>query len=271
MANEPSILERGLVLHTDPSQRAPDNQKVLDRLALLVGLVAFGLPIALAIGATIGGSCFRDSISHFYHAQFLGSVFVGLLFFIGGFLIAYSGDHWLETWGSTIAGLCALGVALFPTAGGGCEIMETFLSRTFVEVANPTSASGVYTIVKETAEGESLFQLFGKASEYHFTAAAGVFIYLGLYCLVVLRRVIPERHGVGADMIATKRRRNKLYFWCAIAIFLCVALLGLRGTLGIDEVAWNLWNGTFFVETVALWAFALAWFTKGRIFESMND
>jgi hypothetical protein len=276
MAREPGLLERGLILNV-PQRAGPDtNQKVLDRMAFLVGLVAVGLPLVMIYGGTIGDSCFRDSISHFYYAQVYGAIFVGLLFFIGGFLIAYSGDHWLETWGSALAGVGAFGVAVFPTSGTGCELAQTFLSRVFVEVTNGPPL----TVGRATTEDQDFFALFGtdskwavlgEAADVHMIGAGVLFFYLGLYCIVVLRRVIPERHGTGAQMRLSKRRRNRVYALCGLAIWACVAVLGLKGPVLGDLTTWNYWNLTFWVELVALWAFGLAWLTKGRIFAKLND
>ena len=54
---------------------------VLPILLLLVfGIIGYGYMLS-----------FRQSISHYYYAQFLGTLFVGMLVFIGGFLIAYTG------------------------------------------------------------------------------------------------------------------------------------------------------------------------------------
>lgn len=274
MNPNPSFPERGPVLHLSKSRPVTDNQKILNRLALLVGLVSFGLPLVLIFGATIGGSCFRDSISHFYHAQFLGVMFTGLLFFIGGFLIAYSGTHPLETWGSSIAGVGAMGVALFPTTGSGCEpsgANEQYLSRVFAVVTNTGDKDAPYIAVEATNTDQSYFNLFGASADYHLVAAAIVFIYLGFFCLLVLRRVIPEIHGLGDTLVPTKRKRNRLYFWCGIVILACVAVLALKGPVLGDLDDWNSWNLTFWVEMLALWAFGLAWITKGRIFQRLND
>ncbi|GAA6136742.1 DUF998 domain-containing protein [Arenicella sp. 4NH20-0111] len=270
MSKKPNFMERGLVVQPNSKNLAPENQKVLDRLAALVGFVAISLPLIMIIGGTVGGSCFRDSISHFYHAQFLGGFFVGLLFFIGGFLLAYSGDHWMETIGSTIAGLGAFGVALFPTAGAGCEAQTSFLSRVFVNVSNKAD-NGVYEVTA-VEQGQRYFELFGAASEYHMIGAGIVFIYLGLFCIIVLRRVIPEKHGAGTNMVSTKRARNAVYFWCGVIILFSVAVLGLKGRVFDDDLVWwNSLNLTFWVELVALWAFGFAWIIKGRIFARLND
>lgn len=260
-----NALRAGPVLQSN-RQIATDTA-ILNRMAVLVGLVAFGLPVILWIGGNTPASCMRDSLSHFYYAPFLGGIFVGLLFFIGGFLIAYSGDTGLEDWGSNIAGLCAFGVALFPTANSGCGDVD-FVSRVFVSVM---TQNGEHHLDAITNGG--LFQLFGAASEWHKKAAAIVFIYLGLFCIVVLKRIIPDQHyDAAGNIIATKARRNGYYTYCGITIFVCVAALGLKQKLSVAHLQW--WDShdlTFYFESLALWAFGLAWFIKGRLFNRLND
>lgn len=266
MPDNASLLETGPVVHASPDVPQTQNE-ILNRLAFFVGCIAFGLPIVLFFGATVGGSCFRDSISHFYYAQFLGPIFVGLLFFIGGFLLAYSGEHPLEDRGSSIAGLGAFAVTLFPTTDTGCEALGTFKSRVFVEVTQGDP------LTLAAAQNQDFFDLFPGVGDYHMAGAGLLFVYLALFCLYVLRRIIPEQHIRDGRLIDSKRRRNRLYAWCGIIILACVAVLALKGPAGGDDFVawWNSLNLTFYVEAIALWAFGLAWFAKGRVFESLND
>lgn len=245
----------------------PDDGQIQKRLALLVGLVAFFLPIILWSGAVIFQSCFRDSLSHFYYAQFLGPIFVGLLVFIGGFLIALTGDHWLEDVGSAIAGVGAFLVAVFPTTGSGCEKPSAFLSRVFVTYTNGE------TPVIDAIPDRGFFKLFENVDNLHTWGAGILFAYLGLYCLVVLKRIIPARHICDDILIASKRRRNVVYSLCGLIILACVLILGYVGLRASPEFQrdWNADNLTFYVESAALWAFAMAWFTKGRRFTWLND
>lgn len=248
-------------------ERSEIDSTIQKRLAVLVGGVALGLPVVLALGAALTTICFRDSISHFYYSRYLGTVFVGCLVFIGGFLIAFSGESWLEDAGSTLAGIGACFVALFPTIGTGCEQPSTFMARAFVEVTQ-----GVPPMISETAS-HNLFRLFPDVAELHAWGAGVVFIYLGVYCLVVLRRIVPERHIRDGKLIETKRKRNRLYAICGLVIIGCVIVLGVvtafRGSP--FHVGWNELNLTFFVEATALWAFGIAWFAKGRQFAELND
>ncbi|MFA3918561.1 hypothetical protein [Ruegeria hyattellae] len=267
MAQAPSVLAKGTTTYFQPKNPNETDSTIQKRLAFLVGLVAFGLPVVLAAGAIFGGSCFRDSISHFYYAQFLGAIFVGLLIFIGGFLIAYTGEHWLEDLGSFIAGIGACFVAIFPTSGSGCEMPASFLSRVFATIQQATPPS------IPNPEGADLFILFAKAPDLHAYAAGTLFIYLGLYCMFVLRRVVPERHEVNNRLIPSKQRRNVLYAICGLTILFCVLVLGAVGFLGGENFLkdWNSINLTFVFETIALWAFGTAWFAKGRVFPKLND
>ncbi len=231
------------------------------RLATLVGLVALGLPVALLLTPYFGG-CFRDSISHHYYEPLFGPVFVGMLSFIGGFLIAYRGDHWAENFGASLAGLGAFGVAVLPTTGAGCEKIAGITSRVFV-AAQPDG-----TLMPDP----NAFTLFAGVENLHGISAAIVFGFLALFVGVVLRRVVPARHMVDGQIIPTKRKRNILYSICSLTIALCIAALGLKTLGGADFLAgWNLWNLTFWVETLALWAFAVAWLAKGRQFPALND
>ncbi len=259
------LLEPGPVLKPSPKVQQTQTE-ILNRLAFLVGCVAVGLPLILMFGATIGGSCFRHSISHFYYAQFLGPIFVGLLFFIGGFLLAYSGEHRLEDRGSTIAGLGAFILACLPTKDSGCDL-DTFFARVFVQVTNGDP------ITVAEAPDQGFFNHFDTTSDWHLVGAAVLFVYLGLFCLFVLKRILPDQHLENGRLIETKRRRNRLYSWCGITILACVAVIALKGWVGGEAFLrwWNGYNLTFFVESIALWAFGLAWFAKGRVFAPLND
>ena len=76
----------------------------------LIGVVAFFLGPIVNIKAGEDLS----SISASYYTGAI-DVFVGLLFFVSAFLCAYNGHTKLERLISTIAAICAIGIAIFPT------------------------------------------------------------------------------------------------------------------------------------------------------------
>jgi len=86
-------------------------------LRLLVGLIAFALPIVV----TLVSSTQLSSISASYHTE-ARDAFVGMLFVVSAFLWAYNGHSSAEAWASKIASLAAILVAIFPTS---CDICKT--------------------------------------------------------------------------------------------------------------------------------------------------
>ncbi|MBD9723957.1 hypothetical protein [Streptomyces caniscabiei] len=94
------------------------------RLRLGVGVIGVLLPLALPAGNWIaarldgrsGADAWPGSMSGAYHTS-TRDVFVGALCALGIFLIVYRFDRSNDILG-TVAGTCALGVALFPTAPG---------------------------------------------------------------------------------------------------------------------------------------------------------
>jgi hypothetical protein len=96
-----------------------------------LAIIAFCFPPWLVIGGLIFGPVkWQDSMSAYYHASNvpdpldhpeLGPMrnwFVGLLFGLGIIFYLYKGFTKLENWALNIAGIMALGVALFPMAWG---------------------------------------------------------------------------------------------------------------------------------------------------------
>jgi hypothetical protein len=79
-----------------------------------IGIIGVALPFVLIIGKIILESPgISGSISAYYYSV-MRDVFVGSLWAIAIFLICYRYDL-LDNIASTIAGCCAIGVALFPT------------------------------------------------------------------------------------------------------------------------------------------------------------
>ncbi|HMN21572.1 MAG TPA: hypothetical protein PKA16_09275 [Ottowia sp.] len=84
-------------------------------IKLIIGVIALGLaPLTSALSPTV-----IDSISAaYYEGGWAQSIFIGFLFAIAAFLLAYNGRSRRELVLSKLAAVAALGVALFPCACG---------------------------------------------------------------------------------------------------------------------------------------------------------
>lgn len=122
----------------DLSQQVALTYRML-RLGLAV--IAYGLPLLLAIGGSVFGHLpLASSMSAYYHASdslhpelgppgqgVMRNEFVGVLFAVSGFLLVYQGYSKLEDYALNLAAVLALGVALFPMpwpAGSGHYVLS---------------------------------------------------------------------------------------------------------------------------------------------------
>lgn len=245
----------------------PDYIQSQRKTATFVGLVAIGLPTVLAFGAILGEACFHDSMSHFYYTRFLGSAFIGGLIFIGSFLLAYRGETPTEKWLASFAGICAIGVAVMPTQGPGCEMADLHV-RAFV---NMTWDADITQFVP-VDQNAIAFALFQHAHIFHSLSAGGLFLFLAYYTFFIFTRVVPERHlDENGDLTAAKKARNRVYR--VFGVLILVGMIGLvcraiffdRPSLGETDW-WNQHNLTFWLEALAVWSFGISWVVKGHGF-----
>lgn len=231
------------------------------RLARIVGAIAALLPTVTLVTGLTGYVCFYDSLSHFYYSRFLGDVFVGSLIFIGVFLIAYSGEDKIENRLATLAGFCAMFVAVFPTAFRGCEDPD-FAGRAFMFMKVSDAGKAVKFVLPSDEEAVlgHAFQLFPWSAVVHYASATLLFAFLAWYAFKVFPRKIEE-----VDAGNAKIRRNRIYYACGTVIVLSMIALGAYGLFGDAWPWWNDYNLTFWCEAFALWAFGLSWMVKGRL------
>ncbi|MEM9288106.1 MAG: hypothetical protein AAGA36_07190 [Pseudomonadota bacterium] len=251
--------ERG-TLHASPDP----NAQIIDgrTSAFLVGIVAFAMPIALGI-STLFGVCFYNTLSHFYYAPFAGGIFIGCLFFIGTFLIAYKGESTAEGIFAGAAGLCAFATALFPTSGSGCEC-EVFPGRPFTEIYQTQSS---LSLRPPGGTAESYFAFTPWANTVHLGAAGTLFVFLAFYCFVIFPRVKADQLIPDTDQLTpVKKRRNRLYFASGLVISGCMLAILVRVVFKDAFPFWDTLNLTFWCESLALFAFGFSWMVKGRFF-----
>ena len=96
---------------------SPQNTLVHSYLFLrrAIGLIGLALPFVLVLGKQlVQGGDLIGSLSGYYYTD-LRDVLVGAMCAVGVFLLAYYGHDQVDNIASTVAGLGAIGLALFPT------------------------------------------------------------------------------------------------------------------------------------------------------------
>jgi len=137
-------------------------------LRIGIAVIAIAFPFILWIGGYLyAGLPLQHSMSAYYYAsndgKSLRDVFVGVLFAIGAFLYLYKGFSNKENVALNIAGILAVGIAIFPTAWGcgdhcpkvtlhGICAVGFFLSITFVSVKCAPDTLGLIRDEKQRAK-----------------------------------------------------------------------------------------------------------------------
>jgi len=194
-------------------------------LRLLIGLIAFLLPIVAELLATAD----IPSISASYYTE-ARDAFVGMLFIVGAFLWAYNGHSSPQKYSSKVAGIAACFIAIFPTA---CHLCGT---------ENPPSSC----VSCETT----------LVSIVHYISAGILFGVLAFFCLGPFRKNTKGKSG-------NKGRRAKIYFICGVLMLACIAVAAAANWL-LDEAQVKVLRITYWAEFVAMMAFGIAWFTAGK-------
>jgi hypothetical protein len=192
-----------------------------------IGAVGLLLPILLGpVGWLVFGIPIQDNMSSYYHTP-LRDVFVGAMCTMGVFLYCYRGYDWIESWSANFGCLSALGVALFPLDPD----------------SDPLHQRSVFGYV-HTISGGVFFLTLAFYSLYHFPTSKA------------------EKHEVAPH----EAERNFIYRTSGAVILLSLIAMGVYLVLLPEEWArlLNHYNFLFWMEWVAVWAFAASWLTKGR-------
>lgn len=247
-----SISQRVRGLSDELSASTDSDVVHLRTLRKAIGFLGVALPFAL-----LGGENLRDrflsgsgamgrvlvdgSISDYYHTG-MREVFVAILSALGIFLLCYKGPQMWDVLAAKLAGAFALIVALFPTPDFSREKSDT-------GILAPDSL----TLFSGSGAADPTF-----VGYVHYAAAAVFFITVALISVFLF-----TKSGAG-EPTPRKLLRNRIYRFCGITILLAIALisvdkflLGGRWSLGTSFVFW--------METVAVTAFGIAWLTKAEV------
>ena len=238
-------------------RRKDKNELVISYMFLrkTVGWIGTLLPVVLIAGNVIFfTTSLPGSMSGYYYTH-MRDVFVGALCALGVFLVAYAGDDEVDRWITNIAGLGAIGVAVFPTKPPVCPADARTCPVPEIR----------YLSVAQQATGD-----------IHLFFAAVTFIALGLMSLRFAKsaqapggqdRMSRIRHGLGwarpgDDQQPQRKRRNTVYRACGVTILSCVVLAAASNLLPASVKAH--WPWLFVFEALAVFAFGVSWFVKGQ-------
>lgn len=164
---------------------------------LIVGIIALSLPILTSIFANNN----IDSISaSYYEGGWSQAIFIGFLFASASFLFAYNGYSRPEMILSKIAGVAAIGVALFP-----CELNE---HKEIVPYVHYISAAVMFSILAFFCYG---FYVRGK-EKGHTRAKLRAAIYAICGITIVLSMVAMAIDKLSGNSISAHFHR--LTFYC---------------------------------------------------------
>lgn len=220
-------------------------------LRLMVGCIAFLFPVAVLL-ITLKVT---PSISASYHTH-ARDVFVGLLFVIGALLVAYKGHNQPEERISTIGGLAAIVVALFPTV---CD-SKLFPTACYAELV-PTICTRCGTALNSNIHKFAAFILFSTVVYFCLVAfLSRVFSKIdnkSKFTILLATKYALKGVDKNIPQVGKKLLRLRIYLFCGLLI---------AGILLLSVFASSLINTfTFWAETIALGLFGIAWMTASKL------
>ena len=193
-----------------------------------IGVAGMLLPVLLGpVGWLVCGIDIQENMSSYYHTA-MRDVFVGTLCALGVFLFCYQGHDWVENWTANLACVFAIGIALFPLDANSDPLHQ----RTLVGYLHSVC-------------GGFFFLVLAFYSLFHFPSAKS-------------KSFEQEPH---------EKQRDFVYRVTGVVILASVLAMGIFLFLFSPEwkAIGNRYHLIFWLEWIAVWAFGIAWLTKGRI------
>jgi Na+/H+ antiporter NhaD/arsenite permease-like protein len=220
-------------------RQTSDGSLLISYLTLRALIGAFGLlPLLVPLIAKCGpDGSWQQSLSAYYHTT-ARDVLVGPLFVVGLFLISYKGFDRLDTRSSSLAGVAALFVAVFPCSRD--------------QHPNAAVRLGAFQWPETVS------------NDIHVVSAAVLFLTLAFISRCLFTKTDPK-----LSMTREKKWRNVVYRWSAVFMVGAIVWMAfwhiyLHGNVSSIRP-------TFIGETVALVAFGFSWLTKGEALALLRD
>ncbi len=197
------------------------------------------------------GNKLPDSLSGYYYSH-MRDVFVGGMWAAGVFLFFYTGHDTFERVVTNLAGLAALGIALFPTSPPTSEFLQT------------NSCGPVTPVVLQPAPHGFAFGIV------HVACLCGLMLMVALMAWRFTRQYTDDQVTAMTDddreieqNPRLKRRNNRIYWGC-VAALVAAGAFALIQEFAFTDVVKSAAPWLLYAETVAFLAFGTAWFVKGR-------
>ena len=195
-------------------------------LRTTIGILGMSLPFIVFLGAmAFYQTGLQNSISAYYYTG-MRDVLVGLFWAIGIFLFSYRGYDRTDDIAGKLACVFSIGVALFPTT--------------------PSSP----------AEPESII-----TGVVHSVFAGLLFLTLSYFSIFLFTKTNPK-----IPPTPRKLQRNFVYRVCGYTIILCFLLIPVYTYLLSSDIVSRIapLRPIFWLESFAIFAFGISWFTKGE-------
>jgi MFS family permease len=198
-----------------------------------IGFLGIFLPLVLVFGSLIFNKCtgVLNSISEYYYTS-LGPFFVGTLSAVSLFLFCYNGYNQKDKILSKLACAFGLGIAFFPTI-----LCKICIGDCYTQTAKiPNWCNSVHNV---------------SAALFFLTLA-----YISFFQFTKTRNQ--------NEMTIEKKQRNIIFKVCAVIMMICILSIGIIMNNDFLKETLNKYQPTFFLETIALWAFGTSWLIKGE-------
>jgi hypothetical protein len=195
------------------------------KLRTAIGILGISLPFTTWLGALIVFQTkLQGSISGYYYTG-TRDVFVGTLWAIGFFFLAYKGYNKREDWLGNLACLFAVGISIFPTT----------------PELNATAAAT-------------------RIGYIHAGSAACFFAITAVFAFQFTKSNLPKE-----ALPSRKRNRNRVYKVCGTILSVSLVLIVVTAVLPATVMAkLAVIRPVFLLETIAILAFGVSWLVKGE-------
>lgn len=203
----------------------------------VISVLSFFLPPFLVGWSLLTGTSIRGSLSEYYYTP-VRDIFVGTLCALALFLWSYRGYHPHKP--------------------------ELLADRIVAKVASVSAALVALAPLRPRQAGQcTLLQcVFGEQpTDWIHNIAAAIFLTsLATFCLVLFPMTAIPRRTMGRTLV--------IYGICGTVIITVVALMVLWKFLPVEiYFALGRYKPIFILETLALFAFSIAWFLRSRAVE----